>query len=63
MCAFVMFLGKNYFLGIFKGETVSDCKGIKWTFKPGQEINHYFNVKFWHQILWLYNTVSVILAV
>lgn len=30
--------GEKLFLGIFKGETVSDCKAIKWTFKRGQEI-------------------------
>lgn len=31
--------------------------------KQGRKSNHYFNVKFWHQMLWSYNTVSVILAV
>lgn len=30
------------FLGILKGETVNECKGIKWTFKPGQEIKSLF---------------------
>lgn len=29
----------------------------------GRKSNHYFNVKFWHQMLWSYNTVSVVLAV
>ena len=31
--------------------------------KQGRKSNHYFNVKFWHQMLWSYNTVSVVLAV
>ena len=30
------------FLGILKGETVNECKVIKWTFKPGQEIKSLF---------------------
>lgn len=54
------------FLGISKGKQASKCKrkkkkkGLQ---NQGRKSNHYFNVKFWHQMLWSYNTVSVVLAV
>lgn len=53
------------FLGVSKGETSKSMqKGKKMDLQnQGRKSNHYFNVKFWHQMLWSYNTVSVVLAV
>lgn len=49
----------------FKGGNKQiNAKGKKMDLQnQGRKSNHYFNVKFWHQMLWSYNTVSVVLAV
>ena len=68
MSALVMFL-KGIFRRLKGGKQASKCKRKKKKTtktdlqKQGRKSDHYFNVKFWHQMLWSYNTVSVVLAV
>lgn len=68
MSALVMFL-KGIFRHLKEGSKQVNAKGKRKKNtkmdlqKQGRKSNHYFNVKFWHQMLWSYNTVSVVLAV
>lgn len=68
MSALVMFL-KGIFRRLKGGSKQVNAKGEKKKTtktdlqKQGRKSDHYFNVKFWHQMLWSYNTVSVVLAV
>lgn len=64
MSTLVKFL-EGMFRRLKRGNKQVNAKGKKKMDlqNQGRKSNHYFNVKFWHQMLWSYNTVSVVLAV